>query len=306
MTIAITGATGFVGRNVLAEARRLGLAVRALTRREQPDPQGVAWVRGDLADEASLARLVEGASAVLHIAALVTTNDPSRFTAANVDGSRLLIEAARRAGTARFILVSSLAAREPDLSAYGRSKRDAEVLLEASGLDWIIVRPPAVYGPGDSQMLDMFRAANLGFMPLPPQGRLSVIHVADLARLLLALATHEATHEESFQSRTFEPDDGCEGGWSHTVFARAIGAAVGGRVWTQPLPRPLLAAAGRLDPILRGGKARLNPDRARYIAHPDWVCRPNARPPTTLWTPEVKTRDGLIETARWYGLKGWL
>lgn len=302
MILALTGGTGFVGRAVLEEARSRGMAAKALTRRAQSPAPGVEWIAGDLADERALASLVEGAAAVLHIAGLVTAPDAAAFTEANVCGTERLVAAARNAGAQRFVLVSSLAAREPGLSAYGRSKREGERTLEESGLDWTIVRPPAVYGPGDTQMLDLFRAARWRVMPLPPAGRLSLIHVADLARLLLALLPGGL----GVSRTTFEPDDGREGGWSHAAFARAIGAALGTSVWPAPLPRPVLAAAARLDLLLRGKDAQLTPDRARYIAHPDWVCRAGAHPQDALWQARIDTERGLAATAAWYRAQGWL
>jgi len=183
LTLAVTGGTGFVGQAVIDEAGRRGLPLRVLARREQAPREGVEWVRGELADGAALARLVEGAEAVLHVAGVVNTPDPMGFHLGNVAGTEALVEAAKAAGVARFVFVSSLAAREPGLSKYGESKRDAEDVVQASGLDWTIVRPPAIYGPRDREILDMFRAARWGVVPMPPNGRASMIHVDDLARL---------------------------------------------------------------------------------------------------------------------------
>ncbi len=302
MIAAVTGGTGFVGRAALEELRAQGIATRSLTRSDQAAMAGIEWIAGDLADEAALARLVEGADAVLHIAGLVTARDPGAFVEANMRGTERVLAAADKAGVRRFVLVSSLAAREPGLSAYGLSKRHGERVVEASGLDWTIVRPPAVYGPGDAQMLDLFRAARWGVVPLPPAGRASLIHVGDLARLLVALLPGG----EGASGQVFEPDDGCEGGWSHVALAKAIGAAVGRQVWAPRLPRRFLGTAARLDMKLRGDDARLTQDRVRYIAHPDWVCRPEACPPRSLWEPRIPTRDGLAATAAWYRAEGWL
>jgi nucleoside-diphosphate-sugar epimerase len=259
-------------------------------------------VRGDLADRDALARLVSGARAVLHIAGVVNTPDPLGFHVGNVAGTETLVEAAREAGVRRFIFVSSLSAREPGLSAYGRSKRHAEEVVQTSSLDWTIVRPPAIYGPRDREILELFRAARWGVVPMPPAGRASIIHVADLARLLLALVpASELTCE-----RIFEPDDGQEGGWSHRELASAIGAAVGRRVWVPHLPRTVLQGAARLDKLVRGSGAKLTPDRVGYMAHPDWVCSPAKAPPRELWQAEVPTEEGLAQTARWYRTEGWL
>src|SRR3546814_14244242 len=79
-----------------------------------------------------------------------------------------MIAAAAAADVGRFVHVSSLAAREPELSAYGRSKAESEKLMAESGLDWAIVRPPAVYGPGDRESLELFRMAARGLVLLPP------------------------------------------------------------------------------------------------------------------------------------------
>ena len=85
---------------------------------------------------------------------------------------------------------SSMSPRWPRASrncrSTARSKARAEELVQSSGLDWAIVRPPAVYGPGDKETLELFRMAKRGLILLPPKGRLSLIHVDDLARLLLA------------------------------------------------------------------------------------------------------------------------
>ena len=104
----------------------------------------------------------------LHIAGLTSAPDPAAFTPANVAGTASVIEVAKAAKVKRLVFVSSLAARSPDLSAYGASKAEAERLVEASGLDWTIVRPPGVYGPRDVDYFEMFRTAKLGFIPLPP------------------------------------------------------------------------------------------------------------------------------------------
>lgn len=302
MTTAVTGATGFVGQAVVDEACRQGLPLKALARRHQPACAGVEWVRGDLANRASLAELVAGTEAVLHIAGVVNTPDPMGFHLGNVTGTEALVEAAKAAGVRRFVFVSSLAAREPSLSKYGRSKRHAEEVVQGSGLDWTIVRPPAIYGPRDREILELFKAARWGVVPMPPAGRTSIIHVDDLARLLLALVPSR----ENTSQRIFEPDDGREGGWVHGRLGRAIGRAVGKSVWAPAVPRKALAAAAWLDGRLRRGKAKLTPDRVGYMCHPDWVSRPDKAPPTELWRPEIPTRDGLIDTAAWYRTQGWL
>jgi len=300
--VAVTGATGFVGQALVEEACRRGMALKALARREQAPCEGVEWIRGDLADKRALRTLVEGAAAVLHIAGVVNTPDPLGFHLGNVTGTEALVEAAREAGVRRFVFVSSLAAREPELSRYGQSKRHAEEVVRGSGLDWTIVRPPAIYGPRDREILELFKAARWGIVPMPPSGRASIVHVHDLARLLLALVPGG----ESVSGAILEPDDGREGGWSHRDLAKAIGKAVGRPVWAPATPKALMKAASWLDCRLRGNSAKLTPDRVGYMCHPDWVSRPGKAPPSSLWHAEIETPEGLAETARWYRANGWL
>ncbi len=298
--IAITGGTGFVGSRLIALATEAGHQVRALTRRAQPERENIAWIPGDLGNTQALARLVEGADAVIHVAGVVNAPDRAGFAAGNIHGTSNVLAAAHAMGAKRFIHVSSLSAREPQLSNYGWSKAEGEALVEISGLRWTVVRPPAIYGPGDMDMLDLFKLAKRNLALLPPGGRLSVIEVGDLSRLLLALALEDS-------SRTIlEADDGVEGGWSHKQFARAIGTALGKRVATLALPRPLLAAGAHLDRLIRGKGARLTPDRVAYFCHEDWVIDPAKRPPANLWMPQVETGEGLAATAAWYRQQGLL
>jgi nucleoside-diphosphate-sugar epimerase len=288
MTFAVTGATGFVGRRVLALAQT---PLRALTRSTQSAHPGVTWISGDLATPGALCT---GTSAVLHIAGIVSAPTRAAFDAGNVAGTATMLAAARAAGVARFVHVSSLAAREPDLSMYGASKAEAEALVRESGLDWVIVRPPGVYGPDDREMLDIYKLAARALYIAPP-GRISLIHVDDLARALLALATTGPSHT------ILEIDDGAPAGHSHVDFAAAIGAALGRRVRTIPLPLSMLHLAARL-----GISPKLTPDRARYIAHPDWVARGGNEKLADIWSPQFDLVAGTADTVAGYTAKNWL
>ena len=301
MRLAITGGTGFVGAHLIDAALAAGHEVAALTRREQPPREGVDWIPGDLEDRTALHRLVDGADAVIHVAGVISAPDKAAFDQGNVAGTLAMLAAATAGGVHRFIFVSSLAAREPKLSLYGASKERAEELVHSSGLDWAIVRPPAVYGPGDQETLELFRMAKLGVMLMPPRGHLSLIHVADLARLLLALAINDGP-----STCVIEPDDGKKGGWTHREFARALGRAVGGRPAIISTPGVFLRLAAHADRLFRGEKAKLTVDRAAYFSHRNWVVEPKRAAPGELWRPEIDTADGLKQTARWYADQGWL
>jgi UDP-glucose 4-epimerase len=294
--LAITGGTGFVGRRLLALASP---PWQALARRSQPNTRaGTIWVEGDLANTAALARLCEGADAVIHIAGVVNAASRAGFEAGNITGTANILAAAEAAGVRRFVHVSSLAAREPALSNYGSSKAGAEALVAASALDWVMVRPPAVYGPGDTEMLPLIKLAGAGW-GLAPGGaaaRLSLIHVDDLARALLTLAA-------AGPSRTvLELDDGRgeTGGYSHAEFA-ALAAAAQGRpqVWMLPIPSTLLTSASRIASLaarLQGRLPTLSRDRARYLSHPDWVARGGNAQLVGLWSPQIDAANGLATT----------
>lgn len=302
--LAITGATGFVGKAVLAQAQAQGLAVRALARREQPALAGIEWVQGTLADPAALEHLVDGADAVMHIAGMVNAPDRAAFEACNSHGTAALIAAMKAKGVARLVHVSSLAAREPQLSDYGWSKAEAERHVAGSGLDWTMVRPPAIYGPHDAELLELFQMAKRGFVLLPPDGRLSIIHADDLAALLVTLA---CTQDHSTHGEVYEVDDGRHGGWTHKALARAIGRAVGRKaVLPISMPAALVRLGARIDRLVRRSRARLTPDRAAYFCHPDWTARGALRVPEALWRPAIGTEDGLIATAQAYRERGFL
>ncbi len=301
MKLAITGGTGFVGSRLIDAALAAGHEVRALTRRDQPPRDRVTWIAGSLGDREALRRLVTGTDAVIHVAGVISAPDAAGFEAGNVGGTLAMLAAATAGGVHRFVHVSSLAAREPKLSLYGASKAKAEQLVERSGLDWAIVRPPAIYGPGDQETLELFKMARLGIVLLPPKGRVSLLHVDDLARLLLALAEPGAP-----SNLIVEADDGTPDGWSHKDFARALGLAVGRRNVSLSTPRPLLRLGAAIDRLVRRGRAKLTPDRAAYFCHPDWVVSSGRHPPPDLWYPQIETHQGLAETAEWYRAEGWL
>lgn len=301
LKLAITGGTGFVGGRLIDLALAAGHDIRALTRRPQPVRDGVTWVEGALDQPGSLDRLAAGADAVIHVAGVINARDAAGFEAGNITGTAAMLAAAEQAGVKRFVHVSSLAAREPRLSIYGATKAGAEALVSASAIPSAIVRPPAVYGPGDRETLELFKMAKRGFVLLPPEGRLSLIHVDDLGRLLLAL-TSPACPDQLL----VEPDDGRHRGWSHEEFGQALGKALGCRVVTLSTPRPILNLCAQIDRLVRRDRAKLTADRVAYFCHPDWMVDPGRGAPEGLWLPEVETEQGLAKTVKWYREAGWL
>ena len=302
MKLAITGGTGFVGPHLIEAALGAGHAIRALTRRDQPPRDGVEWVPGSLEDRDALRKLVTDADAVIHVAGAISAADAAGFEQGNVAGTLAMLAAATAGGVHRFVHVSSLAAREPKLSLYGASKARAEELVERSGLDWAMVRPPAVYGPGDKETLELFRMAKLGLIVVPPRGRLSLLHVDDLAaaaaRARRARGALRRRHRSRRRhSRRLDPPR-VRPARSATRSARSRRSS--------PAPGPLLRIAAHADQLVRGARAKLTVDRAAYFSHHDWVIDPARAPPPGLWHPQVETGQGLAANRRLVPRARWL
>ena len=304
--VAVTGVTGFVGPHLVRALAGRGLRLRLLVRRWSPLPSlpGVEadMVLGDLADEAALKRLVDGADAVVHAAGLIKARRPSDFMAVNRDGTALL---SALAPEAHFFLVSSLAAREPQLSPYAASKRAAEEVVAGRSGPWAVVRAPAVYGTGDRETLAYFRSVAGGLAPRPrlPAARLSLVHVADLAEALALAVAHPPA------ASTYEIDDGKEGGYGYEDMAAAAGQAVGRRALSLAVPRLAMAALARVNAALNalGGSVRiLTPAKVNEIFHPDWTVHDRRLAGLLGWRPRYDLATGFAETILWYRKAGWL
>ncbi|MCS6778580.1 MAG: NAD-dependent epimerase/dehydratase family protein [Geminicoccaceae bacterium] len=308
--VALTGATGFVGRHVARRLRAGGLRLRALVRRDDPGlaTEGVELVRGGLDDPAALEALVAGAGAIVHVAGLVAAPSRTAFARANVEGTARLVAAARRrAEGARFVLVSSLAAREPALSAYAWSKREAERLVEAAAdaLEPIVVRPPAVYGPGDKATLPIMAQLARGLLlaPRARANRFSLIYVEDLADLLATAVL------EGAPSRVpLEPDDGRPEGYRWRDLADLAAARLRRPVRLVELPRSLMTTAALLAEASArplGRPPRLSRGKIAELFHPDWLARRDGLEARS-WRPRVPFEEGLPRTLSWYRAEGWL
>lgn len=304
--VAVTGVTGFVGPHLVAALARRGFRLRLLVRRWSPLPSlaGVAadMVLGDLLDEGALRRLVEGADAVVHAAGLIKARRPSDFFMVNRDGTALL---STLAPDARFLLLSSLAAREPQLSPYAASKRAAEDVVAARQGPWLTVRAPAVYGPGDRETLAYFKAVARGLAPQPnvPGALLSLIHVADLVEAL-ALALDRPPRPS-----TYEIDDGREGGYSYQDMADAAGRALGRQPWSLTVPRAVMAAVAGVNAIrhsLGGSVQILTPGKVNEIFHSDWTAHDRRLASALGLHPRFDLVTGFGETILWYRQQGWL
>ncbi|MCG3168754.1 MAG: hypothetical protein CALGDGBN_00253 [Pseudomonadales bacterium] len=307
MLVAVTGATGFIGRRVCSLLRSSGVRLRVLARdpavaRRTGDPH-IAIVGGDLGSAQALRELVAGADAVIHIAGAVRGITRADFDAVNVDGTARLLAALDAAAPAAPLLhFSSLAAREPQLSHYAASKRAAERLLEEHrGKRAVtLLRPPAVYGPGDREMLPVFRfMARTGLAPCAGRAtdRLSLLFVDDLAQAACRWCTTPATGLS-----TWSLHDGRDGGYDWAALC-AITADVCGRavrVWEIPRrPLDLLAHANAALAAWTGHAPMLTPHKLRELRHPDWSCDNRAIGAALGWEPRVQLAEGLEATPGW-------
>jgi nucleoside-diphosphate-sugar epimerase len=309
--LAITGATGFIGQAVLRAAITDGWQPRLLVRRF---PRGcliagqpVEIVLGDLNDAGALQKLMRGAKAVIHLAGLIKALRDEDFFTANAGGTENLLMAAAAANpTAPLLHVSSLAAREPQLSPYAASKRAGEEQVQrlAGDRPWAIIRPPAVYGPGDPATLPLFKAARSGFLPYPAaaDARVSLIHVADLASAILA-ATQQLCAGGLATGTLAEIDDGQAGGhrWAEMIEALALAAAR--PVRSVRLPRPLLvpiAAANAAYCRFRKRADVFMPAKLAELYHRDWAAAGPGLPETCHWQPGFTLQSGFADTFQWY------
>ena len=300
--VAVTGATGFIGRVLCARLRADGYPVSALVRNPALAADlaaaGVTLVAGDLDDGDALRALLDDCDVVIHLAGAVRGNSQQSFDHTNVRGTQNLLDAlTTRKEVPGLLLISSLAAREPGLSWYARSKYQAEQCLHDGppDLDWGIIRPPAVYGPGDREMLPVFLWMARGMAPVPgnPAARLSLIHVEDLASAIIA-----CLELSRLQRRTFTLDDGTPGGYDWEEMA-----AIAGDVWQRKvrlvrLPGPLLNVLARANLVLSRALTyapMLTPAKLRELRHPDWVVDNEEITAATGWQPRVRLSKGLEE-----------
>jgi len=301
-TVAITGATGFVGRHLLERLRAAGLPIRALSR--SGAIEGAATIAGDLADTAALAAFARDADRVVHLAGMVKSPDPDAFAGVNIEGTQRLARA-MAPGRARLLLVSSLAARHPEVSAYARSKREAEAAaLAVLGAERVtILRPPAVYGPGDRATLAVFQQLARGLLVAPgPRGvRFSLIHVHDLVELIAA----ELAGSLSLPP-LLEPDDQRPGGYGWADIATIAGNTTGRKVRLVRIPTRLLRQPARLSDALArrfGLDLPLTADKLGELAHGQWVA---SGPPLPNLPAHITFEEGFGATLDWYKAAGWL
>jgi len=302
-TVCVTGATGFIGGAVVRRLVSSGWKVRVLIRPSTDSGlllgPSVNPVTGSLEDVASLHRLLDGVQAVIHCAGVVRGVTKAQFNSVNVDGVGRLAKAAIAQQTPpRFLLLSSLAARQPGLSPYAASKRQGEDSLASfgRGLQWTVFRPPAVYGPGDRELLPLFRLMARGMAPRfgTPSARFSLLFIEDLAQAVLSwLETDNGLRQ------VIELHDGREKGYSWSDVADVFESLTGRRVLQIPIPALVLRIPATLN-WLAGGLFRyapmLTPGKVRELTYPQWVCDNDAVTHAIGWVPKISLTEGLRRT----------
>ncbi len=304
--IAVTGASGFIGqsicRSLLARDFSVSALIRTARQADLPALRGADIVHGNLADQSSLNRLVIDADAVIHCAGSVRGATQAQFDHVNVDGTRNLLLAIKASETRpRLLFLSSLAAREPRLSFYATSKFRAEALLKNEGenINWVCLRPPAVYGPGERELLPLFRlmARGIALTTGSANARFSLLYVDDLASAAIAWLRSNPSPKGIYAI-----DDGHEGGYNWHDVASAVSKICQRKV------RVVTPAAWLLDiPVWINGRIgaifkttpMLTPEKLRELRHHDWVCNNDEFRQAVDWHPQVQLAEGLRTTPGW-------
>jgi nucleoside-diphosphate-sugar epimerase len=324
--LVVTGGTGFIGARLVARLVGEGRAVRCLVRRSSRTDElrelGAELRVVELETGEGLDEALEGAAAVLHLAGAVRAWGPAGYARANVDATRTLAERARRAGVRRLVAVSSLAAAGPSpadrgraedeppapICDYGRSKLAGErALAEAAGgaLETVVVRPGAVYGPGDRDFLALFRlvAGRTRLVPYaaPPGARLSMVHVDDVVELVLRAL------ERAPAGAVYHGADGASYTWPEII--GAIGRALGRRARPLRLAPAVLAPAAAAAELLRPFRPRppvLCLDKLRQARQVGWLGAVDRARAELGFEPRYALEEGMAQTACWYREQGWL
>ncbi len=282
--LAITGGTGFVGRYVINEALKRGLTVRALVR--SPDKIDIEhdkldWIQGSMGqtDDA----LVEGVDCVVHIAGLIKARSREAFMTANAHAAEQLADAAKRAGVPKFVLLSSQAASQPKLSDYAASKEAGERGVETVyDQNKVIIRAPAVFGPGDEATAPFFAFIRKGILPVPggrfwKNRRLSMVFVEDLARIIV-----DAAVSGDYDDQTITPATITDIDWND--FAELWSEAAERPVRAVPVPLSVLYPVAQITSMTASlfGAGHLTRGKLREFLHDNWSSEqliPNATPP---------------------------
>ncbi|WET39213.1 NAD-dependent epimerase/dehydratase family protein [Citrobacter enshiensis] len=296
-TVAVTGGTGFIGKHIVDDLLSRGFTVRALTRTARHDSRdNLVWIRGSLEEYGALAKLVAGADFVVHCAGQVRGRKEAIFTQCNVEGSLRLMQAAKESGHCRrFLFISSLAARHPELSWYANSKfvAEQELTAMASDIELGIFRPTAVYGTGDTELKPLFSMMLRGFLPRfgTSETQLSFLHVSDLA-----MAVSQWLIADRTTVYPYELCDGHAGGYSWQRIQEIAAAVRNGPVRIIGIPLPLLKFIADMSTLISqfvGKEPMLTRSKICELTHPDWSANNKCLFENMNWFPRVSLEYAL-------------
>ncbi len=328
MRVLVTGASGFLGSYIADQLAEQGHTVRALVRpksdkRRLEKLPGIEFAPGSITDKGSLKRAVQGAEAIVHAAGLVKARTPEEFFETNTQGTKNLLEAAEAhvPGLKRFVYVSSIAAVGPSVDGkpvpddteprpvthYGRSKLAAEqaVLAAKDRVPITVIRPPAIYGPRDREMLAFFTSIKNGVLPVLGDGQntLSLIYGPDCASACVLAALSSGP-----SGRRYFVEDGTVHVWREAL--AEIELAMGKRAFMRVgLPMPvvtLAAAASQLWGKVTNSAQMLTLDKVNELKQRHWVCSGEGARKELGWEPRTQWKAGVAECVQWYRSEGWL
>ncbi|MCH2108050.1 MAG: NAD(P)-dependent oxidoreductase [Polyangiaceae bacterium] len=327
MTILVTGASGFLGSHIAEQLSQAGRSVRALVRKTSKTQflsslENVELVYGSVDDRESCFAAMDGVEGVIHAAGLVKAKSPEEFLRVNTEGTQNLVEAAeaQEGKVERFVLVSSQAAGGPSnasgdpvrvgeetkpVTGYGRSKLAAEKVLLASSLASVVLRPPAIYGPRDSEILIFFKSVKSGVLPLtnPLEAKYSMIYGPDCAAACI-----RALDAEVESGSVFYLDDGAP--ITFKAMIDNVEKALNRRAWLRlPLPQNLVKGAAALTEAygkISGQAVMLTLDKCNELHAAGWVCDNTDARRALNWEPQVRFPEGVKITGNWYQEQGWL
>ncbi len=300
-TIAATGLTGFLGQHLQQKLIARQLPVRAIVRagfKSNLIAKDTETHQVSLDDTQGLIAAFNGVTHVLHLAGSVRGRNPSDFHLANVKAVESIIHAIEAQDTPpSFLLVSSIVAQQPGLSDYSASKFAGEQLLEQyPDINWTIIRPPAIYGPGDREMLPLLKGLRRGLTIVPgnERQRLGFMHVDDVASAIMYWIDSQA----SCNKKIFELDDGTPDGYSWDAIANAAGKGADKNL-KMVIPVRLLHKLSIINRWMAGifsYAPMLTPGKVRELTHDRWVG--NNEPFTTLtgWQPQFGLASGVKQT----------
>jgi NADH dehydrogenase len=296
-SLFITGASGFLGQSLLRRlARGPECAVTGLSRRPAliaagvPPQPGWKYLSGDLTNPASYQTALADAHTIVHLAAATGKERPEVFTRVNVEGTRVLVEQAARAGTSRIVYVSSIAAKFPDRRhyAYAESKLAAERVVQASGLAWVIVRPTLVFGPESPVLRGLIKLVKgpIGIVFGSGEVQVQPISVDDVAEILV-----ETSSQTSWDGETIEaggPNRLSFGDLLDRIRQRVRGRS--GGLLHLPLG-PLRALLAALEPAL----LPVLPFSAGQLAAFANASTADRHPLVDTLRPHMTTIDGMLD-----------